>query len=963
MLKDTLMPTPTFPPLPHGPSAARIILDGPWRYAPAVPHEGPVAPLPADALVCRVPGEFVMQGLPFDPNQPALVEYEQELPANWHGQAIRLRGEAIYAECAIWVNGQLIGQQRGGFLPFDLDITSVVQFGALNKFSFVIRNNSQSDTITFGSGYVDRPIAGILRPVILYALPLLHMRRLISETDLHTDGAATLRLLLECCNQYPQPAEGATLTLELHDPDQQPVAGFPQTHQLPVLDANATWAATLEFPIPQAQTWDSEHPRRYTLKVSLSYAGAVHQNQRSIGVRTLQVRDRRLWINGLPVKLRGINRHDAHPLHGRAAIDGLARQDVAAFKAAHVNFIRTSHYPPPLELVEACDEIGMLVEVEAPVCFAFGMFGKTPAWERWTAAEQQAASEFVADACAVMVEYYRSHPSVIIWSIGNESVWVSPFEHAAQVVKAADRTRPITFNWERHRRLDEGICEIGVEHYPAAGDMATYAELPRPILFDEYCHLPVYNRDELFTDPGLHEQWGALLLRQWDEIYALENGLGGSIWSGIDDWFLVPSAAGVRVRGYGSWGPLDGWRRAKPELWHVRKVYSPVRMPLRDLMVDPAATAIELPIQNRSDFSDLCEYRITWQIGTLTGDCPMALAPHSNGVLTVVLPAGWQMHGTDLQVTIRHADGSLIDSHTVRLSTTIAVEMPHLPRVAFEVHAGQYRALATGGTWRIDPHTGQISASTNDGRAVLLSGPTLALIARDGFDLNTKQHDRNYRVDDLCSGWQLQQIGPDPAAPQQLLIAGSYREATGTYRIAIDSAGILHLHYAFRANQALTIWQRGIALLLDPACDTLTWQRTGLWSEYPADHIGRPYGSAHAYRQPIGAEPAITTPPTWGWHEDQTTAGTNDFRSAKCEIIQALAFSQDGRGVRFIATGTQHVRMSMEGYGVRMLCLDDADHGSEFFLRSFAQPIRLQEGDWVHGSVQIALVADHGRSS
>jgi hypothetical protein len=952
------MPTPTFPPLPSGPSAARITLSGPWRYAPAAPPEGPVAPLPADALVFQAPGEFVMQGLPFNPDQPALAEYELDIPAAWHGQAIRLRGEAIYAECAIWVNGRPIGQQRGGFLPFDLDITSVAQPGVRNRISFVIRNNSQSDSITFGSGYADRPIAGILRPVTIYALPPLHMRRLICETDLHPDGAATLRLLLECFNQHAQPAEGAALALDLLDPDGQPVAGFPQIHALPALAANAAWTPTLELPIPQAQTWDSEHPRRYTLTASLRHAGALHQEQRSIGVRALQIADRRLWINGMPVKLRGINRHDAHPLHGRAAIDGLARQDVVAFKAAHINFIRTSHYPPPLELVEACDETGMLVEVEAPVCFAFGMFGKTPAWERWTAAEQQAAAEFVADACAVMVEYYRSHPSVIIWSIGNESVWTPPFERAAQVVKAADRTRPITFNWERHRRLDEGVCEIGVEHYPAAGDMDAYAELPRPILFDEYCHLPTYNRDELFTDPGLHEQWGAFLLRQWDEIYALENGLGGSIWAGIDDLFLVPTPAGVRVRGYGSWGPIDGWRRAKPELWHVRKVYSPVRISLRELTLDPAATQIELPIQNRSDFSDLSEYRITWRLGMLEGDCHAALAPHSSGVLSLTLPAGWQTQSADLQIAIRHTDDSLIDSHTLKLRTAPPVAAPSRPGAGFQLQAGQYVAVTAGGTWRIDTRTGQLSATTHDKRSVLLSGPTLALIARDSIDLNQNRRDRGYRVDELCSGWQLQQIGPDPDAPHQLLVAGGYREATGTYRIELDSAGTLRLHYTFRMNQALTIWQRGIALLLDMACDTLTWQRRGLWSEYPAEHIGRPHGSARAYRQPTGAEPAITVPPTWGWHEDQTAAGTNDFRSTKHQVVQALAHSQDGRGLRFVAAGTQHVRVSMEGYGVRMLCLDAADHGSEFFLRSFADPICLQAGDWVEGSVQFTIVAE-----
>ena len=152
-----------------------------------------------------------------------------------------------------------------------------------------------------------------------------------------------------------------------------------------------------------------------------------------------------------------------------------------------------------------------------------------------------------------MVNLNRSHPSVIMWSLGNESLkYAEYFKKAGEVVKQMDPTRPRIFSqWGPD--ADNGELEVTNHHYPGPTGPNKYRNSKRPVTFDEFCHLNAYNRLELAADPGLRSMWGPLLDQMWNDMYHSQGVLGGAIWAGIDDTFFLP---GEKAVGYGTWGLL-----------------------------------------------------------------------------------------------------------------------------------------------------------------------------------------------------------------------------------------------------------------------------------------------------------------------------------------------------------------------------------------------------------------------
>ncbi len=232
-----------------------------------------------------------------------------------------------------------------------------------------------------------------------------------------------------------------------------------------------------------------------------------------------------------------------------------------------------------------------------------------------------------------MVNLNRTHLSVLMWSMGNESnLYKEYFKEAAELVKKIDPTRPCIFSqWGPD--ADNGELEVTNHHYPSPESPDKFRYHKRPVVFDEFCHLSAYNRLELAADPGLRSMWGVLLDRMWNAMYYSKGVLGGAIWAGIDDTFFLP---GERAVDYGTWGPIDGWRRPKPEYWGMKKVFSSVKISLDGNQT--AEGVLRFNVENRHFFSNLNETRIEWTVGNRSGVVSPDVPVGEKGVFEVVLP-------------------------------------------------------------------------------------------------------------------------------------------------------------------------------------------------------------------------------------------------------------------------------------------------------------------------------------
>ena len=221
--------------------------------------------------------------------------------------------------------------------------------------------------------------------------------------------------------------------------------------------------------VKKALKWDNENPNLYIMNMEVSSNGKrLEQVQRKIGFREVFVDGNQLLVNGIPVKLRGVCRHEMHPLTGRVLNEAWTRKDVELYRDANCNFIRTSHYPPCEELLTICDELCMFVEVEAPVCW-IGHHAN----ENWRTLNYRDSIyyPYVLQANMEMIQFYRNYPSILFWSMANESYWNKEFAQVQVDMEKADPTLPFTFHDQGYGVMNNqrSTAPISNIHYPGAG--------------------------------------------------------------------------------------------------------------------------------------------------------------------------------------------------------------------------------------------------------------------------------------------------------------------------------------------------------------------------------------------------------------------------------------------------------------------------------------------------------------
>ena len=894
-------------------SVAEMNLNGTWRFKPD-PTPDFYKPEISDAgwKDIKVPAHWMMEG--FD-SQTGTGGYRRHLqiPESFRHRRIKLVFDGVYSGAEVWLNGKRVGSHEGGFSPFELDVTSAAQVGKDNLLAVLVREKTISSHLDNMSYYANFPLTGIFRPVKLVSLPELHVRRFhVSTTFDPQYRDATLALDLSLENESDQSISDTPLSFSLNDPQDHSVSLENDRIQVTL----APWSRLekrVEFHVAAPQHWEAEHPLLYTLTAKLSAQRNTEVVSRRFGFRQIEIKGSQFLINGVSVKMHGANHYEMDPLGGRVQSPDLTRKDLQMMKDDNLDAIRTSTFPAVQELYDDADEMGFYIEEEGPFCWV----------------DESADLRFLpvfVQRTAEMLERDRSHPSVAYWSVGNESTWGPDFEAAHQFVKQHDPTRPASAG-------QSATLELDTMHNPISlARMKEREDVKVPIMWDEA--MAPFQGDlwgdtrEMWIDPGERDYYIEPLIPVWDAVQTSKNVQASIIWAWVDDAFLVPGRdseygrgsigrplhfldhiyhmPGRGIVGDAPWGIVDGWRRKKPEFWHVKMLFSPVHMQARDLPDWKPGEPVTFTVDNRYDFTNLSELTLAWSVGAQHGTLHPDIAPRSSGQIRIPVSAQAKP-GDVLSLEFQDRKGALVFPHHMQLGTPPpAVASPLASEPLRYVHEpfwlGGPMERFIGGNFEIafDGANGRIRRALIERRSVIYDTPKLHVQPIEAT-LNEFPIFETWR---LTKPLDIHPLGPD----YEVVETGTYRDFAGELRFRITPEAGLRVSYNFTyTGTDVRAREVGLQLEIPGWCDKLQWKRRGEWTVYPDDHIGRNEGVTMAH----AAAPQVV-PPTQSYAQDDTPLGTNDFRSTKRNFVFAALTDKDGYGLGIEAIGAQHLRAMVD---------------------------------------------------
>ncbi|MCX6224322.1 MAG: beta-galactosidase, partial [Bacteroidia bacterium] len=516
---------PALAPVPVSVSGVKnpvISLNGQWDFR--IDGQG------SKSGKISVPGEWEMQGFSINEGETAVYSRLLSIPADWKGKPVRIRFDAVSSHAQVKVNGKTLGEHEGSFVPFEVDITNALTFNN-DTLEVEVQALTISDRLACTSQYACHTVGGILRKVTLFATSPVHITENSTNTVFDAGYRDARLLIRSTISNYSGKNSKPRLVYSLADDSRKQVAsGITST----LLSGTGEISGTIDtrLNVKKPHPWNPEHPYLYTLTTIVFIDGKIVEIiEQKVGIREIAIQGNRVLVNGSPIKLHGVNRHSVYPLTGRSTSPELDRKDAELFRAANCNYIRTSHYPPSEEFLNAADELGLFVECEASLCWI--QHHASPIWRLWDYLDEKYLP-FMVRANLDNVVANRNHPSVIIWSLGNESRWSPLWEKVNEVVKQLDPTRPTSFHdqcWGGFNNAGSK-ADIANYHYPGLNGPRAADTMNRPTLFGEYAHLTTYNRRELLTDPGVRSAYSAPLVMFYDSIYNHDGNLGAAIWSG-----------------------------------------------------------------------------------------------------------------------------------------------------------------------------------------------------------------------------------------------------------------------------------------------------------------------------------------------------------------------------------------------------------------------------------------------
>jgi beta-galactosidase len=436
-----------------------------------------------------------------------------ELPKDWAGRRVLITFDGVSSFFYLWINGQKVGFGKDSRTPVEFDLTPYVQPG---QNVIAVENFRWCDASYLEDQDFWR-LSGIFRDVYLWSPPDVHIRDFEVKPELDANYRdANLTVALKVSN-VRSTAAPATARGELRDPAGKRVARFETKLTTP---AAGETDATLSVAVKNPRLWSAETPHLYKLLLSLEDASGqtLEVIPVNVGFRKVEIKNGDLLVNGKRVLFKGVNRHETDPDLGQVVTRERMIQDIVTMKQFNINAVRTSHYPNVPAWYDLCDEYGLYVIDEANI-ESHGM-----GYGRETLARRDDFAAAHMDRTVRMVERDKNHPSVIIWSLGNEAGDGPNFVATSRWIKERDPSRPVHYEQAGQRRHTDIVCPM----YPRPRELAEYSSRPqtRPYIMCEYSH-------------AMGNSSGNLWL-YWDLIYSRPHLQGGFIWDCVDQPFRTP---------------------------------------------------------------------------------------------------------------------------------------------------------------------------------------------------------------------------------------------------------------------------------------------------------------------------------------------------------------------------------------------------------------------------------------
>ncbi|MEE4117355.1 MAG: glycoside hydrolase family 2 TIM barrel-domain containing protein [Marinilabiliaceae bacterium] len=609
------------------------------------------------------------------PNPVGAYKRDFIIPENWSGREIFVHFAGVKSAFYLWINGVKVGYSQGSMTPAEFNISDYVSPGE-NTISVEVYRWSD------GSYLEDQDfwrLSGIYRDVFLYSTPQVHLWDYFLKSEL-SDDFSSAKFIADL--KFKNYGGGGAHTLEtylLKDGEKYSNNKALIVTEIKSVSKNKGFNTTITSEIDNPELWSAEIPNLYRVVFVLKDdSGKVLEALSStFGFRKIEIKDQQLWVNGESVKLKGVNRHEHDPYTGRyVSLESMIR-DVVLFKQFNVNTVRTCHYPDHPDFYKLCDRYGIYVIDEANV-ESHGMgygdesLGHDVAWQKAH-----------VDRQISMVERDKNHPSVIIWSMGNEAGPGVNFEACRKAILAIDSSRPI--HYERYNE----VADIESSMYPSVEWLENTGkkDSPKPYIMCEYAH-------------AMGNAVGNLK-EYWDIIESHKRLIGGCIWDWVDQGLAkaVPGREDEIFFAYGGdYGdrPTD-WnfcinglttpdRQVTPKMEEMKKVYQYVGFEALD------AAAGKIKISNKYQFINLSEFSFHW---TLEDDGKVIKAA---GLKSLDLAPG-----ESLVLDLDMDDIKFIRGHEYFLNVRFALKTDNIWGKQGHVIAREQFPLVYASTLQLDP--------------------------------------------------------------------------------------------------------------------------------------------------------------------------------------------------------------------------------------------------------------------